>query len=96
MVTFEQARERAEALRRDWQGPGLFYVAPWGYDLGDDWLVLVGAHEGIMGGQIEYVPLDDQQTLVDKRTGILRHESALGRLDDELVPVGDWSQAPTD
>jgi hypothetical protein len=94
MLSFTEARDRAtEQLAPDWgERPGTFYVAPWGFQDAEDYLVIVGAQEFIEGLDTSYVSYDDLVTYVDKDTGEVTTSSFM--LDQKRILAMTPAGAP--
>jgi hypothetical protein len=78
-VTFEQARRKVDAaLRGTWpKDAGTFIVAPWGFEDAESYLVVYGAREWLIGGDVRLVVLDAPVAFVSKDGGVLTFGSAL-------------------
>lgn len=88
MVTFDQAREIVAAAERSRWELGTFYVAPYGFDTGPEWLVVRGAREFLVGGDPAYLALDQRPALVSKAAGRLRYAEPLETFED-AAPVNN-------
>lgn len=72
-ISFHEARQIAElSLRPTWVLPGTFYVAPEGYDTGDEWIVIAGAAEWLRDNDQNFMEWDAPVRYVSKATGRLR------------------------
>lgn len=88
MTTFEDARTIVDDAERDRWRLGTYYVAPYGYDTGDEWLVIRGAREFLVDGDPSYAALDQPPALVHKLTGRLRYAEPLDFFED-AAPVNN-------
>jgi hypothetical protein len=71
-ISFHEARQIAELkLRPEWN-LGTFHVHREGYDVGDEWIVIVGAEEWLVGNDQEFMEWDAPVRYISKRTGALR------------------------
>jgi hypothetical protein len=71
-ISFHEARQIAELkLRPEWN-LGTFHVFREGYDLEDEWVVIVGAEEWLVGNDQEFMEWDAPVRYVNKRTGAFR------------------------
>lgn len=72
MITFDQAREIIQReVAPTWQGPGSWFLAPWGYEDARGYSMIYGAREGILQADADYADTSGMVALVDKLTGEL-------------------------
>lgn len=86
MLTFEEARARAvPQIEKLTEGGPAVSVATHGWEDSTHYALIVERTDG-------EVTVDDVQTLVDKRAGILERVSALANRGRDWQEVGDWAQ----
>ena len=69
-MTFEQARDIVTATYgSSWEGPGTFYVAEWGWESPEEYLMVAGPREWIVDGDSAYLMLPGLSLFVSKETG---------------------------
>jgi hypothetical protein len=92
VVTFEQARAVVDReFRPDWPARlGTFMVAEYGREDDDDYFVVAGAREYLVGGDSDYVLMDWPALFVSKATGALATVPVISvfRRLDRMRPVG--------
>ena len=69
MITFEEARERATASLAPSWNLGTFMVAEYGFEDADDFLLITGAREAILGDELAFIEFSGLVTIVNKETG---------------------------
>jgi hypothetical protein len=91
MINFQQARQFVDKYARPkWNANlGTFMVDSRGYEDDDQFLVIVGAEEALIGGKDTYQLMDPPLFLVDKTTGSINVSTTLEMLSslDAMRPV---------
>jgi hypothetical protein len=77
MITFEEARDLVAADERDSWTLGTYMVATYGYEDDTHFLVVSGARESIVDGDINFAVFDQPATLVNKTSGAITRLSYL-------------------
>jgi hypothetical protein len=97
VISFEQARTIADdTLRPSWSGAGTFFVAPYGWQDEETFLVVVGAREAIEGGDPAFARSDAPAVFVKRETGEVRllvQTPILWPRIDAMTPIGDHPEA---
>lgn len=98
MVTFSDARTAVLAhISSTWDGtPGTPYVDPEGYADADDFLVVWGPEEYLVGGDSTYVLMNGTAIFVSRETGEIREVAYASNVDkiNAMTPLPDqWTAA---
>jgi hypothetical protein len=98
-LSFAEARGAVLRVRRaDWRATGgTLYVSPEGFADADDYLVVWGAREFLVDGDLDYLLVDNTVTFVSRTTGKVRDDVMVLSFDkvDGMWPirVGDESDS---
>ncbi|MEI2728327.1 MAG: hypothetical protein V9E85_04390 [Candidatus Nanopelagicales bacterium] len=93
-ISFDMAREIIDAVERpEWEGPGTYYVAPWGSENAEEYLLITGARESIVDKDPRYLLLGEELPFVNRATGKVIYRVQLpdpetAAILDTMTPIG--------
>lgn len=90
-ISFEDARQIVAGARRNVGTRGNYMIADYGYESSQHWLIIDGARELIVDGDLSYLLIGAGPLLVDKFTGELIELPSLYDFEyiNSFTPVGN-------